>query len=573
MALLHDTYSVNQILSQISMLLIATLVKGFFIFAIVRLFVVKARGLSPAHRHLFWFFTVVICLLIPPLSLISLPLRVVGSPLFEAQSKTLRALSNVVSQKVLTIENPLQPVATYHSFMAQGVMRSAAASAAVTAGEWRLPRLSFACWAVFAWAAGAAFFLSSILVGVVKLRKLIQKARPPEVPFFSRALKSLVSGAAWERKVRILTSCRCNVPFTCGVFRPVILFPSVSIHWPEEWLRAVLIHELTHVRRMDYLTQLVSRTVCALLWFAPHLWVAHSRLHMEQEKAADAFTVRAGTRPSEYACYLLEFARILKQPDPLLTGFLSPGNRKSSLEKRVVAIMRMRSGAGHSRAVHFFRLFVFCLLCALPLLLLNPLSGGANRAPAVSKSLESGAASLQDASGGDTSVRRVPVDPAEAFESIAGSWINEEYENICKTSYRKGQKFVMKVDGSAELWSRSDAMGPCCRLYYEIEKSWIGSDGCLYCQARRKRRSSSPCISTELWRLDQFGMLLELVFINGTQDEFPDRIDPSLAAASHIHYWIYYRGEEDAQSSKQVLEDEVRPDGTFAGGPPPVQDA
>ena len=86
------------------MLLIVTLVKGFFIFAIVRLFVVKARGLSPAHRHLFWFFTVVICLLIPPLSLISLPLRVVGSPLFEAQSKTLRALSNVVSQKVLTMK-------------------------------------------------------------------------------------------------------------------------------------------------------------------------------------------------------------------------------------------------------------------------------------------------------------------------------------------------------------------------------------------------------------------------------------------------------------------------------------
>ncbi len=573
MALLHDTYSVNQILSQISMLLIATLVKGFFIFAIVRLFVVKARGLSPAHRHLFWFFTVVICLLIPPLSLISLPLRVVGSPLFEAQSKTLRALSTVVSQKVLTIENPLQLVETYHSFMAQGAMRSVAASAAVTAGEWRLPRLSFACWAVFAWAAGAAFFLSSILVGVVKLRKLIRGARPLETPFFSRALKSLVSGTAWERKVRILTNCRCNVPFTCGVFRPVILFPSVSIHWPEEQLRAVLIHELAHVRRMDYLTQLVSRTVCALLWFAPHLWVAHSRLHMEQEKAADAFTVSAGTRPSEYARYLLELARILKRPDPLLAGLLSPGNRKSSLEKRVVAIMRMRSGAGHSRAVHFFRLFVFCLLCALPLLLLNPLSGGANRAPAVSKSLESGAASLQDASGGDTSVQRVLVDPAEAFESIAGSWINEEYENICKTSYRKGQKFVLSGDGSAELWARIDAMGPCCRLCYEFEKCWIGSEGCLYCQVIRKRTSSSPGITTELWRLDQSGTVLELVFINGTQDEFPDRVDPSLASASHIYYWIYYRGEEDALLSKQVLEDEARPDGTFAGGPPPVQDA
>jgi hypothetical protein len=97
-------------------------------------------------------------------------------------------------------------------------------------------------------------------------------------------------------------------------------------------------------------------------------------------------------------------------------------------------------------------------------------------------------------SEGGAATKFIIVEPALALKRITGIWINDGYvDPVC--NYCEGQKFVMNANGSAEIW-----------------------------------------------RLDQSGTVLELLFMNGTQDDFPDRIDPDIAAASHISYWIYYRG-------------------------------
>jgi beta-lactamase regulating signal transducer with metallopeptidase domain len=572
-----DPFSVDLVLSRVSSLLIATLVKGFVVYAIVSLFVVKARGLSPAHRHLFWFFAVASCLLVPPLALLSPSLRVVDLPLLGARSGAFRTFFAALSARVQTAVSPLQPAAAGQAPRVEAAGRSVSAVFTVDGGNFfsvvdagvgsafsavsaggRLPRPSFACWALCAWAAGAAFFLSSIVAGAVKLRKLLQGARSPGGSRFSRALEFLHSGAAGGRKVRLLTSGMCRVPFACGVLRPVILFPASSARWPVERIRAVLAHELAHVRRMDYLTRLVSRTVCSLFWFAPHLWAANARLHMEQEKAADAFTVRSGTKPDDYARHLLDLARVLKRSDSLLAGLFAPGNRKSALERRVVDILRMKAGSVYARATRFLRSFALCLLCAMPLLIFNPAFRGAGGSPAVSPAFTEGASAKEYSQSGphskaDVSAAVVRVDPSDAFARIAGTWINEEYGNVYMI-YREGQKFVVSTDGWAELWSKIDAMGPTYVAYYEIEKSWVDSEGRLYCQVRRKRTPSLPGVTTELWRLTPSGRVLELIYIHGTQEEFPVTIDPSAASAGHISYRIYYRGGDDVPAGRNSVD-------------------
>ena len=102
---------------------------------------------------------------------------------------------------------------------------------------------------------------------------------------------------------------------TIGVLRPRVLLPAAAAAWPAERLRAVLVHELGHVRRHDTAIQLAAQVACALYWWNPLAWVAAARLRVEREHACDDLVLGAGVLPSAYATDLLEVARsISHQP-------------------------------------------------------------------------------------------------------------------------------------------------------------------------------------------------------------------------------------------------------------------
>jgi hypothetical protein len=142
--------------------------------------------------------------------------------------------------------------------------------------------------------------------------------------------------------VTLLRGGPAALPLTWGVLRSVVLLPAEFELWPQERRRAVLLHELAHVRRRDCLTQWLGLVTCAAYWFNPLAWWAVSRLRAEREQACDDLVLETGERPSTYAAELLAVARSRRPAGALAPAALAMA-RPSGLERRLVAILDARS--------------------------------------------------------------------------------------------------------------------------------------------------------------------------------------------------------------------------------------
>ncbi|MFQ5703766.1 MAG: M56 family metallopeptidase, partial [Gemmatimonadales bacterium] len=103
--------------------------------------------------------------------------------------------------------------------------------------------------------------------------------------------------------------------------------------------------ELSHVKRHDYLTQLLGRFACALHWFNPLVWIAARRMMIEREHACDDRVLSSGSRPSDYAAALLDIARSMRN-GPLASVASVAMARRSQLSDRLLAVL----DAGRKRA-------------------------------------------------------------------------------------------------------------------------------------------------------------------------------------------------------------------------------
>jgi hypothetical protein len=156
-------------------------------------------------------------------------------------------------------------------------------------------------------------------------------------------------------KMRIAPGVRLGImresgsPLATGVWRPAILLPPSSAAWSVDRRRAVLLHELAHIRRRDCRVQLLTHVACALYWFNPFVWMSASRLRAERERACDDEVLLSGARASTYAAHLLDIAREVRpalRPSAALAM-----TRAAELEGRLLAVLadRVRMPSAGSR--------------------------------------------------------------------------------------------------------------------------------------------------------------------------------------------------------------------------------
>ncbi len=205
------------------------------------------------------------------------------------------------------------------------------------------------------WAIGAALVLASFIGGLVR----VARNRRCGLPWLTMrdAVRRLAHDAGLDRPVDIVLQEQCGAPYTCGLRHPTIVMPFDATAWNEADLRRAFIHELEHVRRGDWATQLVGRAVCALYWFNPLVWVAWRRLRLEAERACDDAVIRSSDGAA-YAEQLVELARRMKNSEASVLAMAG----RSDLSARVSALLdvtqsRRRAG-DRSLAVAVTAVFV-----------------------------------------------------------------------------------------------------------------------------------------------------------------------------------------------------------------------
>lgn len=208
-----------------------------------------------------------------------------------------------------------------------------------------LQSLSPAAGLMIVWLAGVVLLSLRLAAGFVALGRM-RRAGVPADAAVSALAEGCASRLGLHATPRVIISSRVAMPCTAGWLRPMVLLPDEHAGWPRERLEVVLLHELSHVRRLDIVPHLLSEVARVVYWFNPLVWLAAARLRAEAERATDDRVVNAGARPSDYAAHLLEIVRQARpawHPAPLM-----PLARRSEFEGRMLAILE--SGGAQPRA-------------------------------------------------------------------------------------------------------------------------------------------------------------------------------------------------------------------------------
>jgi hypothetical protein len=158
----------------------------------------------------------------------------------------------------------------------------------------------FALWIVIAAAA-----LARVAAGVWQVRQIRRSCTAIPSADLDPELQTLLSETS--RPVRLLVSNHARVPAALGFRNPAIVLPVWTLNdLSAAELRPILIHELAHLRRRDDWTNLLQKTIRALLFFHPAVWWIDARLSLEREMACDDAVLAATGNPRAYAGCLID---------------------------------------------------------------------------------------------------------------------------------------------------------------------------------------------------------------------------------------------------------------------------
>ena len=174
---------------------------------------------------------------------------------------------------------------------------------------------------VWGWSLGVLAFAIRPLWSWFTVRQLRTQGVSPVSESVQAALAETARRLGMTQAVRVLQSTIVQVPIVAGYLKPVILLPaSIVTGLPASQLEAILAHELAHIRRHDYLANLIQTLVETVFFYHPAVWWLSHQIRCERENCCDDIAVAMLGNRLDYSRALLAVEELRGTPTTLAVG-------------------------------------------------------------------------------------------------------------------------------------------------------------------------------------------------------------------------------------------------------------
>ena len=177
-----------------------------------------------------------------------------------------------------------------------------------------------------------------LLSGLVYAQRIRYYQTRPVPTEWQERLNQLLHKLRISRPVVLLESALIKVPVVVGFLKPAVLVPiGMLAHLPADQVESILLHELAHIRRRDYLFNLVQHMVDTLFFFNPALVWISSLIRTERENCCDDIAIRETRSRRQLIEALVSFHEYRQRENEFAVAFA--GDKENQLVKRVKRIV------------------------------------------------------------------------------------------------------------------------------------------------------------------------------------------------------------------------------------------
>lgn len=215
---------------------------------------------------------------------------------------------------------------------------------------------------------GVVFFSARLLLSAIIIRSRIRTAIPAgEVS--QKLLERIRKQLGVTKNVELQISEGLSSPALFGFFKPVILVPAgMFTHLSFEQAEVILMHEIVHLKRHDFLVNLIQHFVEVIFFFNPFVWAISADIRALREEYCDDLVLAHSSSAGNYAKALYRLTLLDKPPG--LTGLAATGGRRKHLFNRIQRILKQNRMKKNQRS-----LIYTSILSAMAIALIITLSG------------------------------------------------------------------------------------------------------------------------------------------------------------------------------------------------------
>lgn len=213
-----------------------------------------------------------------------------------------------------------------------------------------------------------AFLLVRLSVSFRKVYTWKKSGLIPSPDYWTDFTQHFTTILKIKKQVTIWISQQVNIPCTIGFLKPIILLPAVCLtQLSPTQIEAIILHELSHIRRNDYIINLLLSIVETILFFNPVVFYFMKTIRAERENCCDDLVIGHQYDPENYARALLT----LSQSQPQKPAFAMAATSSSNpLLFRIKRITRgeFKTQDYFTKRVMAYSTIVVLLIVALPLI-------------------------------------------------------------------------------------------------------------------------------------------------------------------------------------------------------------